>query len=72
MPPLVFLAATGLGLYAGYKLLSKLVQQAQTPSPSETDRLRREAAKHGSEPKNLGGLEWDEQAGAYKPRRTAG
>jgi hypothetical protein len=72
MPPLVFLAVVGAGCYAGYKLFSKLVEQAQTPSPSETERVRREAnAARGAATgttRDLGELEWDEKDGVYKPR----
>jgi hypothetical protein len=72
MPPLVFLAVIGGGCYVGYKFFSKLMVQAQTPSRSETERLRREAnaargAATGST-RNLGELEWDENAGVYKPK----
>jgi hypothetical protein len=62
MPPVIFAAVIGAGLYAGYRLFTKLVEQARTPpkTPSKT-------AGKGGEPKNLGGLEWDDQAGAYRP-----
>ncbi len=77
MPPFIIFAAAGVGLYAGYKLFSKLIAQAQTESPSEVERRRREtAAAKGSpkdlNPKDLGELEWDEKAGAYKPRQNSG
>lgn len=60
MPPVILAAVLGAGLYAGYRLFSKLVEQAQTPPRPKT------AGKQG-EPKNLGGLVWDEKAGAYRP-----
>ena len=72
MPPFIILAAAGVGLYAGYKLLSKLVEQAQTPSPADVERRRRETAAAMGGPKDLGELEWDEKAGAYKPRLRQG
>lgn len=68
MPPIVFLAVVGAGCYAGYKLFSKLMIQAQTPSKSETDRLRREAAARAGSTRNLGELEWDENSGVYRPK----
>ena len=68
MPPLIFLAVIGTGCYAGYKLFSKLIEQAQTPSRSETERLRREARASNGTTRDLGELEWDEKAGVYKPR----
>lgn len=72
MPPLVLLAVAGAGCYAGYKLFSKLIAQAQTPNRSEADRVRREAksanrAATGTT-RDLGELEWDEKAGVYKPK----
>jgi hypothetical protein len=64
MPPLILLVLAGAGAYAGYKLFSKLVEQAQRPAKT--------AGKTTSaEPKNLGGLEWDEELGAYRPKKGA-
>ncbi len=71
MPPLIFLAVVGAGCYAGYRLFSKLIAQAQTPNRSETDRIRREARAAAGATRDLGELEWDETAGVYKPRRNA-
>jgi N-acetyl-gamma-glutamylphosphate reductase len=75
MPPLIFLAVVGAAGYAGFKLFSKLVEQAQTPSPSETERVRREAnaarrAATGAT-RDLGELELDEKDGVYKPKSVA-
>lgn len=77
MPPLVLLAIAGAGCYAGYKFFSKLIAQAQTPSPSETERIRREASAArratatAGGTRDLGELEWDETAGVYKPKSGA-
>jgi hypothetical protein len=71
MPPLIFLAVVGAAGYAGFKLFSKLIEQAQTPSPSETERLRREARAATGTTRDLGELEWDEKAGVYKPKTGA-
>lgn len=73
MPPLVLIAVVGAGCYAGYKFFSKLMEQAQTPSPSETERVRREAhaaanRASASGTRDLGELEWDEKAGVYRPK----
>ncbi len=72
MPPLVLFVIAGVGCYAGYKLLAKLVEQAQTPSRSETDRIRREAmaaaTARTAATRDLGALEWDETTGVYRPR----
>ena len=71
MPPLILLAVVGAGVYAGFKLFSKLVEQAATPSPSETERVRREARAATGTTRDLGELEWDEKAGVYKPKCKA-
>ncbi len=36
MPPVIFAAVIGAGLYAGYKLFTKLIEQAQTPPRSDS------------------------------------
>ncbi len=69
MPPLIFLAVIGTAGYAGYKLFSKFIEQAQTPSRSEAERAQREARARSGTTRDLGELEWDEKAGVYKPRR---
>ncbi|MBR2534605.1 MAG: hypothetical protein IKE66_00895 [Hyphomicrobium sp.] len=71
MPPVVFLAVIGAGCYAGYKLFSKLMIQAQTPPKSETERLRREAAARAARTRDLGALELDENTGVYRPKSGA-
>lgn len=68
MPPLILLAVVGAAGYAGFKLFSKLIVLAQTPSRSETERVRREARAATGSTRDLGELEWDEKAGVYKPR----
>ena len=68
MPPLILLALVGGGCYAGFKLFSKLVEQAATPSRSETERVRREAQARAGGTRDLGELEWDEKSGVYKPK----
>jgi hypothetical protein len=72
MPPLVVLAVAGVGLYAGYRLFSKLIEQAQSLSPVDIDRQRREAATRMHPSRDLGQLEWDEAAGVYRPRSKPG
>jgi hypothetical protein len=75
MPPLILLAIAGAGAYAGYKFFSKLMDQAQTPAKSDAARWKKEAATAAArakgEPKDLGGLEWDEKLGAYRPKDSA-
>lgn len=69
MPPLIALAIAGAGVYAGYKFFAKLMEQAQTPARSEANRAK--ATARQGEPKDLGGLEWDEKLGAYRPKNSA-
>ena len=71
MPPLIALAIVGAGAYAGYKFFAKLMEQAQKPAKSDAERWKREAAMRAGEPKDLGGLEWDEKLGAYRPKKNA-
>jgi hypothetical protein len=72
MPPLIFAAVIGAGCYAGFKFFSKLVQQAQMPSRSETERVRRQQANAAAgTTRDLGELEWDEKTGVYRPRDTS-
>lgn len=75
MPPLILFAIAGAGAFATYKLFEKLMIQARTPDPSETERIRRETAawrarrQAQGDSRDLGALEWDEATGVYKPRR---
>ena len=74
MPPLLFAAALGAGCYAGFKLFAKLIEQAQMPTRSEKERVRREhqARAANGTTRDLGELEWDEASGVYRPRRDGG
>lgn len=69
MPPLILFAIAGAGLYAGYKLYSKLIEDTRAPQRDDRAR-RREAANVERGAKNLGELEWDEKTGAYVPKKT--
>ena len=68
MPPLIFLGLAGVGLYAGYKLFSALVNQAG--KENRVDAARRKQANAQAGTKDLGELEWDEKAGAYVPKKS--
>ena len=68
MPPLIILVAAGVGLYAGFRLFSKFIEQAQTPSRKQADSKRGQTPKVGT--KDLGELEWDEKAKAYVPKKN--
>ena len=67
MPPLIILVAAGAGLYAGFKLFSKFIEQAQTPGRKQAGSKRGQTANVGA--KDLGELEWDETAKAYVPKK---
>ncbi len=67
MPPLVIFAVVGAGCYAGYKLFTKLIEQAGTPSREDQERAR--AARQGSSvTRDLGELELDAATGVYRPK----
>jgi len=70
MPPLVLFAVVGAGCYAGYKLFTKLIEQAGTPSREDQDRARaaRAARQAGSVTRDLGELEFDAATGVYRPK----
>lgn len=70
MPPIVLLAVVGAGCYAGYKLFTKLIEQAGTPSREDQERARaaRAAAKGSSVTRDLGELEFDDTTGVYRPK----
>jgi hypothetical protein len=60
----MFLAVVGAAGIAGYRLLSALARQGQTARQEEA-RMRRATAPV----RDLGNLEWDEQAGVYRPNQ---
>ncbi len=66
MPPFIALAIAGVGIYAGFKWVTREWQRA--------------ASEHGVDaagadarhvPKDLGTLEWDASTGVYKPRKES-
>lgn len=60
MPPHIFLlTAVGVGLIAGYRLAYRALK---------TRGSNAEPKVKPSEPRDLGVLDWDERAGAYRPR----
>lgn len=65
MPQLIAIAAAGAGLYAGYRWLQrKLSEQAEMLARAEAER-----AQAASAVKEMGRLEWDAEAQAYRPVR---
>lgn len=67
MPQLVIILGVGAGLVAGYKWLSREVQRQQEMLRRRAEEQRTEEA--GGAARDLGELEWDETAGAYRPKR---
>lgn len=68
MPQLIVLAIAGAGLLLGYKWLSRKAAER-----AEVERVREEAERRNAEveerPKEMGQLEWDGDAGVYRPVR---
>lgn len=67
MPQLIALAVMSAGVYAGYRWVSKQVRLMT----EEAERRAQEAAAR-AEPQDLGELEWDGDAGVYRPRNRTG
>jgi hypothetical protein len=64
MPPVMFLAFVGVAGLAGYRLLSALARQGQAARKQEANMHRTTGSA-----RDLGNLEWDENAGVYRPRK---
>lgn len=64
MPPLVLLAAAGLGVYTGYRVIRDTLKRIETEA-------ERGMPGSGPEtpPRDLGPLEWDAVNGVYRPRK---
>lgn len=67
MPQLVILLAAGAGLVAGYKWLAREVQRQQDAAARREEEQRTSEASGAA--RDLGELEWDEAAQAYRPKR---
>jgi len=60
MPQFVVIGLLGAGLYAGYRWITREVRRAVA-----TDESAHARATHV--PRDLGTLEWDAEAGVYRP-----
>ena len=69
MPQLILVLAAGAGLYTGYRWVSREVARATAAAKQAEAEFRRRASGRDPDPKDLGSLEWDEKAGAYRPKR---
>jgi hypothetical protein len=66
MPQLIMLGLAGAGLYAGWRWLAREFQRAIEAA----DRAEAEATARTAAPRDLGKLEWDPEAGVYRPSRS--
>ena len=69
MPQILLLIAAGAGLYSGYKWVAREVARATDAAARADQEVRRRTSHDSPAPKDLGSLEWDEEAGAYRPKR---
>ncbi len=69
MPQVIALLLAGAGVYAGYRWISREVRRALTTAQEAQEELRRQAAGASGAPKDLGSLEWDAEAGVYRPSK---
>lgn len=68
MPQVVAAVLIGAGIAAGLKWLTKELTRAGEQTRLATEELkRRGAAAAMRTPKDLGALEWDAEAGVYRP-----
>ncbi|MGE3066074.1 MAG: hypothetical protein AB7K67_10840 [Hyphomicrobiaceae bacterium] len=73
MPQVIAIAVLGAGLYAGYRWLTRAGGMLTAELNRAEEELRRRAARASGElvEKDLGALEYDAEAGVYKPRQRA-
>lgn len=69
MPQIMIALAAGVAAYAGYRWVQKQFVRAEDAARAAEADVRRQAETRASVPKDLGTLEWDESAGAYRPKR---
>lgn len=63
MPPVMFLALIGAAGIAGYRIVSSLLDGSKSSGRKRAGEMRRATAPA----RDLGNLEWDENAGVYRP-----
>lgn len=70
MPHVFALVIAGAGLYAGYKWVARQLADVQEAARRQEAELREAMMRGGrAAPKDLGTLEFDPQAGVYRPRK---
>jgi len=76
MPQLIVLVLAGAGLAAGYRWLARQAEGVAGDLKKAEEALRRRTSgaplAEGESARDLGTLEWDEQAGVYRPGRSGG
>lgn len=63
MPPVILLALVGAAGFAGYRIFSSLLGKPKAAGRKQTNDMRRATTSA----RDLGKLEWDEDAGVYRP-----
>lgn len=66
MPQLVAAVIIGAGIAAGVKWLAREMSRATDVAREAHEQMTR-GAELSSVPKDLGALEWDDEAGVYRP-----
>lgn len=64
MPPLILLAAAGIGIYAGYRMVRGVLGKIDSGAVRQAGAEREVPA-----PRDLGSLERDPASGVYRPRK---
>ncbi|MCB1512030.1 MAG: hypothetical protein KDJ36_14105 [Hyphomicrobiaceae bacterium] len=68
MPQLIALALVGAGVYVGYRWVSKRVGEIAREAERRAAEAKAAQSRAG-EPQDRGALEWDADAGVYRPKR---
>jgi hypothetical protein len=72
MPQLIAVMIAGAGLYAGMKWVSGFLQRQAEEARRQAEELERRTRTAAPPPKDLGVLEYDQEAQVYKPRTPRG
>lgn len=69
MPNLLALLIAGAGIYAGYRWVSRWLDDKEAAARKRDASRRAAMARGGDGPKDLGTLEYDPASGTYRPRK---
>jgi hypothetical protein len=67
MPQVIVLGLAGAGLYAGCRWLARELRRALEAAEAAS----KDVAAKSIGPRDLGALEWDAEAGVYRPARRS-